>query len=81
MGAITIQVGALTRSISAADGPMGDVLLEVVEATNGPVAGTNTQKADWVLGIVRSFLMDVSNGHRRTKAAEVAQANAVVITI
>lgn len=76
MGALTLQVGALSRSISAPDAKIQEVLLEVVAATGGPVGGTNAQQADHVLTTIRHYLLEVANGHRRRKATEEAQVEA-----
>lgn len=74
MGALTLQIGALSRSISAPDDKMTNVLTEVIEATNGPVGGAPSQQADHVLAVIRQYLMEVANGHRRRKAIEEAEA-------
>lgn len=73
MGALRIEIGALNRSISAADNKMTDVLTEVVEATGGPVAGTAAQKADHVLVVIRRYLLDIANGNRRRKDVVAAE--------
>ena len=75
MGALTIQIGALTRSSSAPDAKMQAVLTEVIEATGGPTGGTNAQQADHVLLVIRRHLIEVANGNRRHKAIADAQAD------
>lgn len=74
MGNLTLQIGALSRQISASDENMTDVLTEVVAATGGPQGGTATQRVDWVLQIVRRYLVDVANGQRRRAAVTAAEA-------
>lgn len=76
MGALRIEIGALNRSITAADDKMTNVLTEVVEATGGPVAGTAAQKADHVLLVIRRYLLDVANGNRRKKDVATAETTA-----
>lgn len=74
MGALTIQIGVLTRSTSAPDAKMQAVLTEVIEVTGGPTGGTNAQQADHVLLVIRKHLIELANGNRRRRAIEEAQA-------
>lgn len=73
MGAIRIEIGALNRPLTMPDDKMTNVLTEVVEATEGPVAGTAAQKADHVLLIIRRYLLELANGNRRKKSVKTAE--------
>lgn len=74
MGQLRITIGALDRAITAPDNKMTDVLTAVVEATDGPTNGTAAQRADWVLTLIRRYLVDVANGEQRRAAQEAALA-------
>lgn len=74
MGQITIQVGALSRSITAPDDKMARVLGLVVEVTGGPSGGTAAQRADWVLRIIRQHLVTLADSRDQGNAIEAAEA-------
>lgn len=74
MGAITIQVGALSRSISAPDAKMTRVLGLVVAQTGGPVDGTAAQQADHILALIRNYLVALAADRARVEAIQAAEA-------
>lgn len=76
MGALTIQIGGLSRSLNPTDQKMTNVMVEVVEATKGPVNGTNTQKIDHILMVIRRHLVEVANANRQMKEVSTAEATA-----
>jgi hypothetical protein len=81
MGALTLQIGNLTRTITAPDAKMQSVLVEVIEATDGPVSGTNTQQADHVLMLLRRHLLELANGNRLRKNVIAAENNTVKLDL
>lgn len=74
MGQITIQVGALSRAITAPDDKMARVLGLVVDVTGGPSAGTPAQRADWVLRIIREHLVTLAFDRARGEAITEAES-------
>ena len=77
MGQLSLQVGALNRSISAPDDKMTQVLGLVVDVTGGPSGGTAAQRADWVLRIIKEHLVTLANSRDSaivTGAAEAGRA-------
>lgn len=66
MGNLTLQIGALSRQISASDENMTDVLTEVVAATGGPQGGHG--HAAGGLGAADSSPLPGGRGERPTAA-------------
>lgn len=81
MGQISLTIGALSRSLTAPDGKMTDVLADVVAATGGPMGGTSAEKADWVLLLIKRHLVDVANGGRHRAARETAEAGVMPVDL
>lgn len=71
MGQIAIQIGALNRSISAPDQKMTDVLNDVVAATDGPTGGTAAQRADWILGLIKNYLVNLAEQRDRMETIQL----------
>lgn len=79
MAALSLQVGALNRSISAPDAQATEILGLALAATGGPVGGTNAQQADWVLDVLRKYLVDLAQSEKRQQTLRTADAGVVPI--
>lgn len=80
MASLTVTVGPVSGSVSADNGKASELLNLYIAARNGPVAGTNAEKLQFVAQSLVAYLRDVArNEHIRQElaAAEQTAINAV----
>lgn len=76
MATLTFTVGAVTATKTTSNAVAAAIVDDYIAAYNGPVNGTNQQKADWFINDIARHIREVANGRAVRASREAAEAAA-----